>query len=86
MRNVKLQRLGAYSVDENVIVSLSMPEQIGFPVIYQLNVYLRHCPVLSLRRHLDHKVEEKLSNTLTLPSQHSLPIDWKLEPEWLPRA
>ena len=27
------------------------------------------------------KVEEKLSNTLMLPSQHSLPIDQKLEPE-----
>ena len=35
---------------------------------------------------LDHKVEERLSNTLTLPSQYSLPIDRKLEPEWLPRA
>ena len=32
------------------------------------------------------KVEEKLSNTLTLLLQHSLQIDRKLEPEWLPRA
>ena len=32
----------------------------------------------------DHKLDEKLLNTLTLPSQHSLPTDRKLEPEWLP--
>ena len=58
-----------------------MLKQKGYPVLYRLEVYLRHCPVLSYCHHLDHKVEEKLSNTLTLPSQHSLPIDRKLKPD-----